>query len=191
MHAGAQPLQHSPTLTPTKASPPAAPGATPGCPALRLLGFPWLHQAFCPRRGTARAFPRHPEQLQGCMPVLQGCVSALRGPWALCSPGKAQMGGAGGDMSPGLPQPSFPPAFWQGAGSRAWTPPEVPRGSSCSKTTLLALFWLYSGFILLPSWARETLPRHSPRHGANPLPIALHRGLGRWRQSQCPCPCMG
>jgi len=41
---------------------------------------------------------------------------------------------------------------------------------------LQKIYWLYSGFILLPSWARETLPWHSPMCGANPLPIALHGG---------------
>lgn len=66
---GAQPPQHSPALTPSKVSPLAASGATPGCPILGLMGFPRLYQAFCPHWGTAQTFPRHPKWPQGCLPA--------------------------------------------------------------------------------------------------------------------------
>lgn len=121
VQAGAQPLQHSPTLTPSKASPPPTLWLGPpwGAPLRGCWGFPSSTRRFVLNGGQQRALPRHPEQLQGRVPALAGCVPALRGPWALCSPGRAQIEGAGEDMSPGLSRLSFPPAFWQGAGSRA------------------------------------------------------------------------
>lgn len=117
---GLSPCSTAPLSPPAKLHPPTLwPGPPWGAPLRGCWGLPSSTRHFVPNGGQQRAFPRHPEQLQGRVPALAGCVPALRGPWALCSPGRAWIEGAGEDMSPGLSQPSFPPAFWQGACSRA------------------------------------------------------------------------
>lgn len=117
---GLSPCSTAPLSPPAKLHPPTLwPGPPWGAPLRGCWGLPSSTRHFVLNGGQQRAFPRHPEQLQGRVPALAGCVPALRGPWALCSPGRAWIEGAGEDMSPGLSQPSFPPAFWQGACSRA------------------------------------------------------------------------
>lgn len=205
MQAGAQPLQHSPTLTPSKASPPhTVAGATLGCPAPGLLGSPQLHQAFCPQRGTATSLPQAPRAASGTRASPRRmCASPAGAVGTVQSWQGMDRRGRGGHEPWSVPA-LLPSCFLAGSLQQGLDPTRVAKRYLVLQNNIIGfipvLFWLYPApqpgkgdpAVAQPrAWGKP--PSHGPAYGTGPmeavpasLPTCGVTGSGFSQESPCP-----